>query len=560
MFSRLLICWFIGLCCILGVTADTLVVAGRAQTLPAPLITEGNEVLAPVMSSLRLLGVRATVKGNNVTLSAPTAAGARREVQLTLGSRDATNDGRRLNLPVAPRDVNGDIYLPVRALAPAIGAEARFDAATRTLTLHPLITVTYETRDAGMAVLVHSPAPLQYTSGQLDNPTRYYLDFKNAGLGIADQQMPVNQAPVQRLRLSRNGAGDDAVRLVIDLTGQAAMDTAVSDGGRLATITLTPKAPEPPPQPTPAPVAPPAPGTPNVGPVKLLGLALTPQGAEQTELALTTDGPPLVECDYNGAQHRLTVSVTNGLNTLPAGDLKVKNDAVVAKIEAEGAKDAPGVTLTISLKGDAGYIIDRGDTGVRVLIGTFSVADMTIVLDAGHGGHDSGAISPNGTCEKDINLDVILRAQKLLEAAGAKVLLTRSDDTFIPLDSRPALANDNKADLFVAVHCNSTPVPNSTTGTQTYYNTAQSAQLAAIIHAEMIKAMKLRNGGVHTANFLVIRKSLMPSVLIELGYLNHERDEALLLTPEFRQKAAQAILEGIRRYAATRNWKLHQGE
>jgi len=76
----------------------------------------------------------------------------------------------------------------------------------------------------------------------------------------------------------------------------------------------------------------------------------------------------------------------------------------------------------------------------------------------------------------------------------------------------------------------------------------------------MLKALKLKNNGVRVANFLVIRESTMPSVLLELGYLNHSRDEALLLTPEFRQQAAQGIVEGIRRYAATKSWKLRRGE
>ncbi len=558
MLSRLLICWLIGLCSILFATADTLVVAGRAQTLAAPLITEGNDVLAPVVPALRLLGARATVKGNSITIAAATPGGAHKEVLLTIGSREATNDGRRMTLSVAPRDVDGSLYLPVRALAPAIGAEARFDIATRTLTLLPLLTVTYETRAEAVAVLVRSAAPLQYTSGQLDNPVRYYLDFKAAGLGMADQQMPVNHGAVQRLRLSRGGADiESAVRLVVDLADAVTMHTAVSDGGRLATITLAPKAPELVP---PVKIEPTLPVAPPGGPVKLLNVSLTPQGNQQTELAIQTDGPPLVECAYDATTRRLTVTLPNGLNTLPEDALKLKADAVVAKIEAEGAADAEGAKLIITLKADAGYLLDREEDGVRLLIGTFNIANMTIVLDAGHGGHDSGAISPNGILEKSINLDVVLRAEKLLKAAGAKVLLTRGDDTFIPLDGRPALANDRNAALFIAVHCNSTVARNTANGTETYYKTPQSAQFAAVMHAELVKATKLKNNGVRTANFLVIRKSRMPSVLLELGYLNHYKDEALLLNPDFRQRVAQGIVEGVRRYAATKSWKMRRGE
>ncbi|OPZ88094.1 MAG: N-acetylmuramoyl-L-alanine amidase LytC precursor [bacterium ADurb.Bin429] len=558
MSSRLLICWLIGLCCIVGATADTLVVAGRAQTLVAPLITEGNDILAPVAPSLRLLGARATTNGNTITIQAPTAAGGRREVRLTAGAREATNDGRRFTLPVAPREVDGNLYLPTRALAPILNAEARYDAETRTLTLSPLVTVAYEAREDGVAVLVRCAAPLQYTSGQLQDPDRCYLDFKHTGLGMAEQQMAVETDPVQRLRLSHGGGPDGAVRLVVDLTGPATMNTAVSDGGRLATVTLAPKAPEPDPA---APTLP-APGLPGApaAPVKLLGLSLVPQGVQQVELTVETDGAPLVECAYDSGTRLLTLTFPNSLNTLPAEALAVKANAIVAKMEATGSAETPGAKLLIALKADSGYLIDRDATRVRLLIGSFSIADMTIVLDAGHGGHDSGAISPNGTREKDINLDVILRTEKLLKAAGAKVILTRRDDTFIQLQQRPVPGNSNRADLFISVHCNSTPKRNSTTGTETYYKTPRSAQFAAMMHAEMVKALRLKNNGVRVANFLVIRESTMPSVLLELGYLNHSRDEALLLTPEFRQRAAQGIVEGIRRYAATKSWKLRRGE
>jgi N-acetylmuramoyl-L-alanine amidase len=557
--SRLLICWLIGLCCILGVTADTLVVAGRSQELPAPLITEGSEVLAPVVPALRLLGARASVKGNTVTIAAPIPGSEdRREVQLTLGSRDALAGGRKLTLPAAPRDVDGEIYLPVRALAPTLNADARYDAATRTLILHPLLSVTYEMRDDTCAILVHSAAPLQYSSGQLDAPPRTFYDFKHVALGMADQQMPVDEGIVQRIRVAQTGGDNDGtVRLAADLTGAADTTITMGEGGRLATILIKPKAAAPAATP-----AVPAPAAPSGAPVKLLDLTLTPQQdlPPQTELALTTDGPPLLTCDYDSKAKRLTLTIANGLNTLTAEQLRVPGDPVVAKIEAEGSATEPGTTLTVTLKQDAGYLIDRGPTGVRLLIGTFNIANMVIVLDAGHGGGDSGAISPSGTLEKDINLDVILRADKLLRAAGAQVLMSRSDDTFIPLDNRPALANGRHADLFVSVHCNSTPVPNSCSGTQTYYRTPQSAQFAGVIHAEMVRVLKLPNGGVRTANFLVIRKSLMPAVLIELGFINHSRDENLLTNPDFRQRCAEGIVSGIRRYAATRAWQLRRGE
>lgn len=248
------------------------------------------------------------------------------------------------------------------------------------------------------------------------------------------------------------------------------------------------------------------------------------------------------------------------MNTLPADRLRDLHDNVVERIEAAGNETDTGAKLVVILKKDGGYLLQQDPQNVRLLVGTFDLSDMTVVLDAGHGGGDSGAIGVNGTCEKDINLDVILRAGKLLEREGAKVLYSRSDDTFIPLNDRPGLANRRNVDLFVSVHCNSMPQPNTASGSQTYYYTSRSAKLAAAMHEELVKGVGLRDGGVRTASYLVIRKSNMPAVLLELAFINNTREEGLLCSPVFRQKAAQAIVNGIRRYAASKDWQLRKTE
>ena len=233
---------------------------------------------------------------------------------------------------------------------------------------------------------------------------------------------------------------------------------------------------------------------------------------------------------------------------------------MVANIATDGSPSEPGTRVTVTFQKDAGYLINHDGNGLKITMGMFSLADMVIVLDAGHGGHDTGAMGVCGTCEKDITLDVVLRAAQLLKDVGATVLLTRSDDTFIPLDDRPALANSRNADVFISVHCNSTPTYNSGNGTQTYYRTPQSLVLASDLHATLLQTLELRNGGIRTANYLVIRKCRMPSILLELAFINNTHEEQLLCSTAFRQQAAEAIVNGLKEYAASNLWRLRRGE
>ena len=110
------------------------------------------------------------------------------------------------------------------------------------------------------------------------------------------------------------------------------------------------------------------------------------------------------------------------------------------------------------------------------------------------------------------------------------------------------------------MHCNSSAARNSCCGSQTYFRTPQSVALATALHAELVKGLELKDGGIRNANFLVIRKSEMPSVLLEIAFINNAREEALLASPAFRQRVAESIVNGIRRYAATKFWQLRRAD
>ena len=183
---------------------------------------------------------------------------------------------------------------------------------------------------------------------------------------------------------------------------------------------------------------------------------------------------------------------------------------------------------------------------LRVVLKDSPVVDKTFVIDPGHGGQDNGASGKKGTLEKELNLEVSLRLKDLLEEAGAKVVLTRFDDTFISLYERAFLANFLMADFFISIHTNSHPKA-QTEGIEVFYypNHSRSQPLATSILDAIVRETGLKRLAVKTNNFAVIRETQMPGVLLELGFLSNPQEELILLSDEYKNNAAQGIFRGI---------------
>ncbi len=216
-----------------------------------------------------------------------------------------------------------------------------------------------------------------------------------------------------------------------------------------------------------------------------------------------------------------------------------------------------------------------------------------IVVDAGHGGKDPGAIGPHGAREKDVALALAREVGKQLEEElGCEVILTRNSDVFLPLEERTGIANKVGADLFISIHANASPKGN-VYGTETYYlnfskndqavavaarengtslkqvgdlelilfdlmanaKINESSRLAAEIQRALVEGLDrnysaVRDLGVRQGPFYVLLGATMPSVLVETAFISHTREEARLQNPAFRAKAAEAIVRGVRSYAA----------
>ena len=217
-----------------------------------------------------------------------------------------------------------------------------------------------------------------------------------------------------------------------------------------------------------------------------------------------------------------------------------------------------------------------------------------ILIDAGHGGHDTGSIGPGGLREKDVVLDIAQRLGKLVqERLGAEVIQTRASDTFVPLEERTKIANERGADLMISIHCNSAP-SSKVRGIETYYlnftsdewelsvasleNAAASRSIHELadlvskialeekieesrefatkvqdrLHAGVSKhSSAIRNRGIRKAPFVVLIGAEMPAVLAEIAFISNKTDEAFLRKSSFRQEVAQHLFDGISAYAAS---------
>ena len=215
-------------------------------------------------------------------------------------------------------------------------------------------------------------------------------------------------------------------------------------------------------------------------------------------------------------------------------------------------------TLPRDIKADRPYrvVIDINKS-VPPVIYNFApgLKGKVIALDPGHGGSDPGAIGPGGTKEKTVTLAVAQKLQTLLEKAGAKVIMTRRDDRDVygpnataveELNARTIMGATNKADIFVSIHADS--FTNAAAGgTSTYYyrKSPYDVMLAQNVQTSIIKAGGLLNRNANPANFYVIKRSIMPATLVELAFISNPDEEKLLISPQFQQRMAQGIYEGL---------------
>src|SRR5438477_3246597 len=170
---------------------------------------------------------------------------------------------------------------------------------------------------------------------------------------------------------------------------------------------------------------------------------------------------------------------------------------------------------------------------------------VTVVIDAGHGGYDRGGIPGQRIAEKDMTLDVAQRLKNVLSASGYRVVMTRSTDVFVPLGGRVAIANSYRNAIFVCIHFNATG-RSGASGIETYFYSRESLPLASAIHYYVTGGAPSANRGVRRRGYYVLRRTSIPAVLIECGFLTNPTEASYAQSVSYRQKLADEIAAGIR--------------
>uniref|UniRef100_Q01XS0 N-acetylmuramoyl-L-alanine amidase n=1 Tax=Solibacter usitatus (strain Ellin6076) TaxID=234267 RepID=Q01XS0_SOLUE len=441
-------------------------------------------------------------------------------------------------------------------------------------------------------IAVEISGDFRFKTDRLHNPERVYFDILNSHPRMDARRVwsrEINDRFVQRVRVAETNPG--TTRIVLDLAGPVEVTTSqLSTPYRLIVELRAGTGPAIPATTLPTATLPAAEALPvrtETAPVKAEVTKPEPPKVELRKAEPPKAEPPKAELPKPEAP-----------KVLPPIKPPVKSEpAPVAEPVAATHDTAKPTLVTLETPAPAGPVevgkaAKHTASGGSSLTRALGLKISRVVIDAGHGGHDQGTQGAHGLIEKELVLDVALRVGKLIEERmNAEVIYTRSDDTFIPLEGRTALANEKKADLFLSIHANSSPYPRIS-GVETFYlNFSDSKdaldvasrenassqksifELQDIIHkitlhekldesrefAGRVQASLFsfssrniagqKNRGVKKAPFVVLIGAQMPSVLAEIGFVTNPREEALLKKSDYRQKVADALYRGVARYA-----------
>ena len=426
---------------------------------------------------------------------------------------------------------------------------------------------------------------VQYSSGRIANPDRIFFDLHAARLTpeVARGNIHVEGGLLTAVRVAQNHVG--VVRVVLDVAGVKDYTASLTGNPTQLLIDLYANSPATP-----------------VHTAKL-------KRGQQSSTGDSNENESVSNASSSGDQpagnskNAISGAINGSSGGSNGGSNGGSGSSTAANNPIPSAKNAKPKSLKATSANTKPDLIQPASApqpkrdGQSTLTRALGLKVGRIVIDAGHGGHDTGTIGPTGLMEKDLCLDVALRLGKIIEQRlpGADVVYTRSDDTFIPLEERTNIANQAKADLFISIHANSSQ-DHAARGIETYYlnlkGSAEAMEVAArenataqegvhdlqdlvkrIARTEKIEESKefaediqdslskrvpktgkpMKNRGVRKAPFVVLIGADMPSILTEISFLSNPADEQQLKKPEQRQRVAEGLYQGVASYLQAMN-------
>lgn len=275
------------------------------------------------------------------------------------------------------------------------------------------------------------------------------------------------------------------------------------------------------------------------------------------EISISTEEETYYDVEYYEEDNTMTISIPSENVDLKEGFLEIK-DGLINDIKVVELRNTTKIVLTFRRGVEYTVLSNEKDDNITLNFKRseeVKPSDKIIVIDAGHGGHDPGAV-PNGVREKDINLAVSLKLNEALLDKGYGTIMTRDDDTFVDLYERPEIANRNQADIFISIHSNSM-LNSDISGIQVLYCPAFDSELkekdnyplSDLLMDELVKGTGANNKGIiKRPRLVVLRETAMPASLIELGFLSNPEEAKLLQDENYQEILVESIVKGIEKY------------
>ena len=408
-----------------------------------------------------------------------------------------------------------------------LGAEAASSFGERVEGMAEVTGVRVSTHDGMTRIVVDADKPVKIKTMALANPTRVVADIQGAWLsGKVKRDTSVSGPFASRVRIAQ--FSKNVVRVVVETNvGKNNYRVFTLSGG-------------------------PVPGRVvldfgQVGPSSSGATVALPDVKKPTQPATKPTTQPATKPAETKPS---TTPATKPAETKPATKPQTKPVTKPQKTEAEKTAEETA--------GNVEQEKTETERGIDEITG---LSGKVIVIDPGHGGNDSGAIGPTGVMEKTVTLNIALRLQKLLEAEGATVYMTRSTDTEVSpkganasdieeLQARCDVANNHNADIFISIH-NDSFTNGAAKGTTGYYysrGSAKSRDLADKVRSGVIDQIGTQSRGTQSCNFYVVKHTDMPATLVEVAFISNPEEEKLLNSDDGAQKAAQGIADGIADY------------
>ena len=408
-----------------------------------------------------------------------------------------------------------------------LGAEAASSFGERVEGMAEVTGVRISTHDGMTRIVVDADKPVKIKTMTLANPTRVVADIQGAWLsGKVKRDTSVSGPFASRVRIAQ--FSKNVVRVVVETNvGKNNYRVFTLSGG-------------------------PVPGRVvldfgQVGPSSSGATVALPDVKKPTQPATKPTTQPATKPAETKPS---TTPATKPAETKPATKPQTKPVTKPQKTEAEKTAEETA--------GNVEQEKTETERGIDEITG---LSGKVIVIDPGHGGNDSGAIGPTGVMEKTVTLNIALRLQKLLEAEGATVYMTRSTDTEVSpkganasdieeLQARCDVANNHNADIFISIH-NDSFTNGAAKGTTGYYysrGSAKSRDLADKVRSGVIDQIGTQSRGTQSCNFYVVKHTDMPATLVEVAFISNPEEEKLLNSDDGAQKAAQGIADGIADY------------